>query len=254
MKSWLYIAFLFLLVQSPLNSFAQNNTADGDSKTKFNREKWQELKGKIKYRKAPTEDLSDLESSSEGGGSGGGYGSGKNGRGSRKYFKKKEKEREEESSSSHGFSKVAQIIMIILAIFLIGLILYQLLFKNSSKTKFNTEVEEEIEEFDINTIQKSDLEIALENALKEEDYRKCIRVYFTFILKELSEKDLIFWEKDKTNFDYLKELKDQPEFHEFSNIVDIFDIIWYGKREIDAEIFKQLEPIFKNFLNRIGKE
>ncbi len=249
MRIWIYIA----LFSFSLMGFSQ------DSHQKFNRTKWEELKGKIKYKKSPPSSTNRNSSSSEREGDSykydpDRYGEGRGSDGSngiREY-----KEEEESSSFNTGSgSGWATPIMIILGVFLVALLVYQFLFRKQSESIIeNTEIEEDIEEFDIHTIQKSDLEIALEKALAENDYRKCIRIYFTFILKELSTNGLIEWEKEKTNYDYLRELNEKKEFHGFRNSVEIFEIIWYGKRMISKDIYLQLEPDFKNYLKQISAE
>ena len=254
MKILLYISIIVF----SFSSFSQDNS------TKFNREKWKELKGKIKYKKSTSNEKSYNDSYSSSENSDGEYEERSEGnRGNKSYRErrhgsyKSDTKREEDSDNSanwDGFGGTAQVLMIVIAIFLIGLILYQLFFKNKSIASENTEIKEEQEEFDINTIEKSELEIALEKALKDEDFRKCIRIYFVFILKELSNNQLIDWERDKTNNDYLRELIRKKEFHGFRNSVDIFEIIWYGKREINHEIYQQVEPSFKNYLKEITRE
>lgn len=245
-----------LIILISVNSWNQNSDVQ-----KFDRAKWKELKGKLKYKRGPNEQLdrSNGDRSSEGW-----WEEGQEGRneGDKSYRDRKGSSSSRPESSSRdssfdvngGLSGVAKVILIILAAVLLAFILFQIFFKDKNNEFQNAEIKEDPEEFDINTIQKSDLEIALEKALAEKDYRKCVRIYFAFILKELSTNRLILWERDKTNFEYLSELKDKKEFHGFRNSVEIFEIIWYGERAIDEDIYHKIEPDFKNYLNQITKE
>ncbi|MEZ4938484.1 MAG: hypothetical protein R2799_12920 [Crocinitomicaceae bacterium] len=230
----------------------------GQESKKFDRVKWEELRGKIKYKKSPAKTISRSSESSDGTDNGTyhrdseSYGDGEERSGSRSAREK----RERESADSSGFSSMgglAKTILIVVAILLIAALVYFFVFKRKPDERLqNTVVEEEFEELDIHTIEKSDLELALEKALAEKDFRKCVRIYFTFILKELSSGGKIYWEKEKTNYDYLKELNNTKDFHGFRNAMELFEIIWYGKREISESIYLQLEPDLKNYLKQIA--
>ena len=102
-------------------------------------------------------------------------------------------------------------------------------------------------------IPKSELELMLEKALAEGDYRRAIRIYFIFIMKDLSEKEWIVWQKKKTNILYLREMRDKPFYEEFKQIVSIYEVAWYGKREINEKDFKSVEPDLKQLLNNLER-
>lgn len=244
MKKSLFIAFLISIV----SLWAQDEK-------KFDRGKWQELKGKIKYEKSVQFPPPNAD---EGSGDGNGIGSGGFGReGDEGTTRRRRRNTSQDSDSSvsGGMGNLAYILLVIVAIVLVALLVYFFVFKNKGNPESeNTEIEDDLEEIDIHSIEKSDLELALEKALKAEDYRKCIRIYFTFILKELSTTGRIQWEKEKTNYDYLRELDDQKEFHGFRNAMEVFEIIWYGKRNISKTIYQQLEPDFKNYLEQLSTE
>ena len=53
----------------------------------------------------------------------------------------------------------------------------------------------------------TELQRLLKDALDQGDYRGAIRIYFIFILRALSKKKWIQWEKEKTNFSYLVEMR-----------------------------------------------
>jgi hypothetical protein len=102
-------------------------------------------------------------------------------------------------------------------------------------------------------IPKTELELMLEKALQKEDYREAIRVYFIFIIRGLIVKDWIEWEKEKTNFSYLTEMRDKPLSVEFESTVSVYEIVWYGKRELTKEEYKVLEPRFKDLTKKLDQ-
>lgn len=103
-------------------------------------------------------------------------------------------------------------------------------------------------------ITKTELEIRLEEALLQENYREGVRIYFTFILKELIRKNWIHWKKEKTNHIYLLEMTGKPNAHLFGEAVRIYDLVWYGEYEIDRMIFEQLQPVLNNYYKMLAEE
>ena len=146
---------------------------------------------------------------------------------------------------------LGKIIMWVLAIVLAILIIV-LFFRTPTKqqnTKFDPTLD--LDEINPHEIPKTELELRLEDAISAKDYRKAIRIYFIFIIKELTALNWIKWEKRKTNFAYLREMTDNKHYNSFSESVSIFEIIWYGKREISLSDFKQIEPRFKSLVKQL---
>jgi len=100
-------------------------------------------------------------------------------------------------------------------------------------------------------ITKTELETRLEEALHQQNYREGVRIYFTFILKELIRNNWIHWKKEKTNHDYLLEMIGKPNAHVFGECVRIYDLVWYGEYEIDQAVFEQIKPTLHNYYNQL---
>lgn len=96
-------------------------------------------------------------------------------------------------------------------------------------------------------ITKTELELRLESALANGDYREGVRIYFTFILKELIKKNWIFWKKDKTNHHYVLEMSTKPNQDIFRECVRIYDLVWYGEYLIGQKEFDSLQPTLLNY-------
>ncbi|KFC24015.1 hypothetical protein [Chryseobacterium sp. FH1] len=76
---------------------------------------------------------------------------------------------------------------------------------------------------------------------KENNFRSAIRYHFLYSLKKLADKNLINLNPEKTNRDYLKELKDKNLQEDFRRVIYIYDYIWYGEfdtQEIDYQHYK----------------
>jgi len=95
------------------------------------------------------------------------------------------------------------------------------------------------------------LEKRLEQAIVKEKYREAVRIYFTFILKELIRLNEIKWTREKTNHEYFIGLKNSAFRSAFQSCIHVFAVIWYGEYEIDKSRFNEVEPTFASFLNTL---
>jgi len=157
------------------------------------------------------------------------------------------------SSGSVGGLGFLQFILIGLLIALLGFLIYQLFMKTSLDGK-GKKVQVILEELAPSEIPKTELELMLERALAEGNYREAVRIYFIFIIKDLSEKEWIRWEKKKTNMSYLIEMRSRSQYDLFNEAVSVFEFVWYGNYKIEKPDFQNLEPKFKSLLNSLNKE
>lgn len=161
-------------------------------------------------------------------------------------------DRNESPNTNQSSANLFMVLGIIVAAILIAYIIYRLI--QSKNASGDTKLSAVLEGGDMSPeeISKTELELALEAAIKKGDYRAAIRVYFTFIMKDLFEKRLIVWEKEKTNLQYLREMSASPYYQDFSTCVNIFEVVWYGKRPITESEFTTLSANFKKLLNELG--
>lgn len=82
---------------------------------------------------------------------------------------------------------------------------------------------------------------------RSKDYRSAVRYQFLYILKKLSDKKLILWNPEKTNKDYVTELKAPNLKNEFSNLSYIFDYVWYGEFSIDEQSYAKFKEQYQSF-------
>ncbi len=157
------------------------------------------------------------------------------------------------SVSPEGGMGFLQYVLFGLLIMLLGFLIYQLFVKTSFDDK-GAKVVVDFEELAPTQIPKSELELLLEKALANDDFRGAIRLYFIFIIKGLSEKEWIRWEKKKTNFSYLIEMRGKPQYDSFNDAVSIYELVWYGNYRVKKEDFSSLEPKFKSLLNSLNSE
>jgi preprotein translocase subunit SecG len=176
--------------------------------------------------------------------------------------KKDEKKREQGGEAGGGGSSrffeggnasgIMKFIIIVLAVVVVALLLRSLLGLNKPKNKKIKKVQaidlERIEE----NIHEANLDDFIRQALEQQNFALAIRLYYLAILKELSLKNTIHWKKDKTNKDYLREMRQSDLFGDFRELTAIFERVWYGESPIQAREFHQLEPRFRRMIQQIN--
>lgn len=100
-------------------------------------------------------------------------------------------------------------------------------------------------------IHETDLDRFLRDALAAKNYPLAIRLYFLQIIKDLSRTGAINWSKEKTNRDYLREMRGHQLAKPFRHSTHTFEWIWYGNATVSEADFARLEPEFKNLLRQI---
>jgi hypothetical protein len=121
-------------------------------------------------------------------------------------------------------------------------------FRRTSKDISGEKTETLVE--DINRIQ---FESELEKAIRLKDFKLAIRILYLGVLKQLNDQQSIHWQQHKTNWDYVRELKNisiQPGFRDITNA---FDYVWYGNFEIDEATFQLIRDkihLFKKTINQ----
>ncbi|MDG5492961.1 DUF4129 domain-containing protein [Psychroserpens sp. SPM9] len=104
-----------------------------------------------------------------------------------------------------------------------------------------------------NNIYETDFKSLISQAEAENNYRLAIRYYYLWLLKTLSEAEIIDYDVEKTNSDYYLEIESQATKEEFSYTSYLYNYIWYGEFDIDSLQFNKGKQAFTQFLNSIKK-
>ncbi len=143
-----------------------------------------------------------------------------------------------------GFEIFMKIISFIIIAFVIYLIVRVIITKEGKwifgKKKKKITVAEMVEE-NIHTIDFKDI---IKNTKADKEYRLTIRYYYLWLLKSLSDKEIIEWDIEKTNSDYLYEIQSPSLKENFKYLSYIYDYSWYGEFEINEKDFSKAEAAF----------
>lgn len=166
-----------------------------------------------------------------------------------KVFKEKKKKEEEQERDSSNNILQPLLWLLIIGGFITFLVIY---LSNSNvgvfrKSKTISTLETEVETDDIFAIpyQKE-----IDKAVNAGNYRLAVRLHFLRLLRDLSEKNLIRYAADRTNFDYLLQVQHTAWYQHFFRLTRNYEYVWYGQFEIDGEKFN----IIKNDFTDLEKQ
>jgi len=96
-----------------------------------------------------------------------------------------------------------------------------------------------------------DFEKLIKETLKEGNNRLAVRYYYLWILKRLSEKNIIEWHAEKTNTDYLYEIQSADLKADFQYLSYLYNYIWYGEFEMTEHTFLHAKKAFENTIQSL---
>jgi hypothetical protein len=108
-----------------------------------------------------------------------------------------------------------------------------------------------VQDAEAENIHEMDFKELIEATKAAGNYRLALRYYYLWLLKQLSVREIINWHWDKTNSDYLYEIKDSGLRRDFEYLSYIYDHSWYGDFPVDEQAFIKAEKSFKRTLNTI---
>ena len=148
-------------------------------------------------------------------------------------------------------ANILQVLAILAAAFAIGYGIYRMIREPRNRRIARDGAEITLDNLDA-YIHETDLDRFLREALEQKNYPLAIRLYFLQIIKDLSQNGSIHWSKEKTNRDYLREMKPHPLSSAFQYTTTAFERVWYGNAPLTQPDFERLEPEFKELIRKIG--
>lgn len=135
----------------------------------------------------------------------------------------------------------------------IALIIYIVIKIIGSEKIFTKKSKETILPYDVITenIHEIDYEQELQRLVSERKFRLAVRLLYLRALKKLSDAEIIQWQPDKTNYNYLMEISKPELRNDFSQLTLQFDYIWYGDFPIDEMKFEPINQSFNQFNSQI---
>lgn len=96
-----------------------------------------------------------------------------------------------------------------------------------------------------------DFEKLIKDSINSGEHRLSIRYYYLFLLKKMSDKQLIEWDVEKTNSDYIYEIKAPQLKANFEYLSYLYNYIWYGEFDLSLQEFEKAKKAFDTTIQSI---
>jgi hypothetical protein len=80
------------------------------------------------------------------------------------------------------------------------------------------------------------------------DYRQAIRYQYLYILHLMGEKRMVNLQPQKTNYQYLQEIKQKPFAGEFGTLTLQFEYVWYGEFNLNLAQYDAIAGGYRKFI------
>ena len=163
----------------------------------------------------------------------------------------KEKNNTDDFSLNFGFTNWLFIGILVLAV----LYLAYTLLNDGSSGLFSSRGHQKIQSYaDItaDNIEHADIKSLISNAENANDYRLAIRYYYLLVLKQLTLKNLIKFEDDKTNADYMDAIASQKFSKDFAYTSYLYNYTWYGEFALNTEQYQKAKGSFVQLINQVS--
>ena len=149
-------------------------------------------------------------------------------------------------------NSIVKIILWILAAFLIGFIIYKLFlgenfFRRSRSYKNMSGTGKEGDDMS----DPSAYDKLVAQAVLNKNYRLAIRYLYLQTLQKLSAVGSLQFAADKTNYQYVNELGGTPYQNDFAALTLNYEYVWYGKFDINEDVYKRLSVDYRSFNQKI---
>ena len=154
--------------------------------------------------------------------------------------------------TSEAYSTVFDYIYYALMIIALILIVRGLLKADRRGLLFGKSNSEELKMKELNEdISKLNFDDLIYSAIETKNYKLAIRYLYLKSLQLLSDHEIIELKENKTNYQYLSEIKNRRISRAFHNAMTIFEWIWYGEFSIDERTMNSSRNEFNELFGLI---
>ncbi|MGZ8559700.1 MAG: hypothetical protein ACXWWC_15260, partial [Chitinophagaceae bacterium] len=166
-------------------------------------------------------------------------------------FKKKQANKKAINFTSHPIFQTV-LWLVIIGGFVAFVILY---LKNSNAGLFrnSSNIDDEKSEAETNDIFSINYQKEIDKAAGQSNYRLAVRLMFLRLLRDMSDKNIIQYKTDNTNFDYMIQLQATGLYPDFFRLARNYEYSWYGQFDIDKEKYSIIKNEFSHFERKINR-
>lgn len=171
-----------------------------------------------------------------------------------RFTKQQTKKEEEEKPAASkpwleqdGVQAILWILIVSAFVAVIVLYLANSQFRLFRRASADVKLEQAEEASDTDNIFGINYQTEIDKAIARGNYRQAVRLLFLRMLRKMADRQLIRYEQDKTNFDYLMQLSQTRYYTDFFRLTRIYEYCWYGQFEVEPEQFPAIRKDYENF-------
>lgn len=103
-------------------------------------------------------------------------------------------------------------------------------------------------------VPESDFDRFLRLCLDRGDFKTAVRVLYLQLLQQMHHAQWIAWKKNKTNREFLNEVRGRQHYKVFRDLTLAYEIVWYGEQPVNAAQYKGLEEAFHSLKEKVQYE
>ncbi|WP_037314852.1 DUF4129 domain-containing protein [Salegentibacter sp. Hel_I_6] len=100
-------------------------------------------------------------------------------------------------------------------------------------------------------VKSADISSLIQKAIQQENYRLAVRYLYLKSLRLLDQKEHISYRFQKTNEDYINEIRETELKSQFTKITRLYDFIWYGDFDLSKSRFEKVNQEFSQMENSL---
>ena len=99
----------------------------------------------------------------------------------------------------------------------------------------------------------ANFENLISQTLKNRQNRLTVRYYYLWLLKMMIDREMIVWDVEKTNSDYIQEIQNDTFKEEFIYLSYLYNHVWYGEFEVNNDTFEKSKTAFEAAIQRLKR-
>jgi hypothetical protein len=122
-------------------------------------------------------------------------------------------------------------------------------FSNSNQ-KVNEQITESTKIERIEDLERVDFQSQIEKAEAVQNYRLAIRLYYLWLIKNLSNAKFIDFQSNKTNRQYCNEMSGSKYFIDFEECTKYYNFVWFGEFGVTSDDYQKIIIHYKKLIGR----
>ena len=98
---------------------------------------------------------------------------------------------------------------------------------------------------------ETDFDALINGALTNNNFRQAVRYQYLRTLHKLAGRNFVELAPDKTNYQYVREIKGPALQNDFASLTLNYEYVWYGEFEVEKDIYDKIENGFRNFNQKV---